>query len=119
MEVQTKRIHDPIEPTDGLRVLVDGLWPRGVRKEAASWDLWLRPVAPSATLRRWFAHDPSRWDEFRRRYRDELHASGELTRLREVVTAHGRMTLVYSARDRQHNQAVALRELLLEAREGR
>lgn len=113
-DVRVKRVHDPAEAADGTRVLVDRIWPRGVRKADAGVDLWLRDVAPSAELRRWFAHDPDKWTEFRRRYRAELAERPEA--LDELVARarRGRVTLLFAARDREHNNAVALRELLLE-----
>jgi uncharacterized protein YeaO (DUF488 family) len=99
---------------DGYRVLVDRLWPRGVSKEEAHLDEWARELAPSPELRRWFGHDPARFDEFRRRYRDELAGREEkLGELRERAT-HGTVTLVYAARDTEHNDAVVLAELLQE-----
>ncbi|MGH6977597.1 MAG: DUF488 domain-containing protein [Stellaceae bacterium] len=110
--VQLKRAYDPPSSRDGMRVLVDRLWPRGVRKAKARIDLWLRDVAPSATLRQWFGHDPARWSEFRRRYRAELKRQPEaLARLR-MLARQGRITLVFGARDARRNQAVVLKELL-------
>lgn len=112
--IRTKRIYDPVESDDGTRILVDGIWPRGVRKDDAHVSRWLRDVAPSKTLRQWFGHDPQRWEEFRQRYRGEL--AGVPEHLRELMTLarQGPLTLVFAARDREHNQAVVLREVLLE-----
>ena len=112
MDIRIKRVHDPSGPDDGLRVLVDRLWPRGVRKADAPWDLWLKEVAPSTALRQWFGHAPERWDEFRRRYRAELAGSAALARLADLAQRHERVTLLYSARDIEHNQAQVLCELL-------
>lgn len=108
-----KRVYDPASPADGTRVLVDRLWPRGLSKAKAKIDLWLKEVAPSTELRKWFGHDPQRWDEFRHRYSEELkqHAE-ELGKLRELA-AEGPLTLLYAARDEQHNDAVVLRDVLL------
>lgn len=112
MKVRTKRVQDPVEPADGRRILVDRLWPRGVAKAQATWDLWLKDVAPSTELRRWFAHDPARWDEFQQRYWAELRGSSAFAELRSLARSEGGVTLVYSARDREHNQALALARLL-------
>jgi uncharacterized protein YeaO (DUF488 family) len=113
MEIRIKRAYDKAAGADGRRVLVDRLWPRGVRKETARIDYWARDLAPSAGLRKWFAHDPDRWDGFRRRYFRELD-TGEaaLAAFREAVAGARRVTLVYGARDEEHNNAVALAEYL-------
>ncbi len=117
MGIRTKRVYDPPARIDGMRILVDRVWPRGVSKEKAHIDEWLREIAPSDRLRKWFGHKPERWMEFRRKYREELREpSGAelLKRLRSL--ARGRtVTLVYSARDTQHNQATALAEFLKKA----
>ncbi|HEU4617813.1 MAG TPA: DUF488 domain-containing protein [Gammaproteobacteria bacterium] len=119
LDIRTKRVYDPPDAADGARVLVDRVWPRGVRKESAKLALWLKEIAPSTELRRWFGHDPERWEEFRRRYRAELERNGEaVARLRELAK-RGRVTLVYSARDTEHNQAVALADFLASARPSR
>lgn len=111
MRVLLKRAYAPPARSDGLRVLVDRLWPRGVSKADAGIDLWLKDVAPSAALRRWFGHDPQKWAEFRTRYRAELHGSPALAELK-ALARKGDVTLVYSARDELHNDAVVLREVL-------
>ena len=112
VKVQVRRIYDDPEPTDGKRVLVDRLWPRGVSKEKAAIDLWLKEVAPSTALRQWFNHDPALWEEFQRRYRAELDANGEVVgQLKDVIRA-GKTTLVYGAKDEAHNDAVVLAEYL-------
>lgn len=113
-DIRIKRVYDAPDPSDGLRVLVDGVWPRGMTKEQVGADLWLREIAPSAGLRKWFAHDRSRWEEFKRRYHAELEAKAEAVNRLLEVAGERRLTLLYSARDSQHNQAVALREYLLE-----
>ena len=111
-EVHTKRIYDPPSADDGQRILVDRIWPRGVSKQAAALTLWLKEVAPSTELRQWFGHDPARWQAFRQRYAAELDRNPDaVARLRELVKA-GRVTLLYAAQDREHNQAVALAEHL-------
>lgn len=107
-----KRAYQPAAPEDGQRVLVDRLWPRGVSKEEAAIDLWLKAIAPSTALRQWFGHDPDLWAEFQRRYRAELDANGEVVgQLKEVIQA-GRTTLVYGARDEAHNDAVVLADYM-------
>ena len=112
--VRLKRAYVPPDPADGYRVLVDRLWPRGVSKAEAHLDEWARELAPSPELRRWFGHDPARFDEFRRRYRDELGAQEKkLSELRGRAR-RGTVTLVYAARDTEHNDAVVLAELLRE-----
>jgi uncharacterized protein YeaO (DUF488 family) len=112
MDVRLKRAYDPAEAADGYRVLVDRLWPRGVAKEKAQLDEWARELAPSSELRTWFAHDPARFDEFRRRYLEELAAhEAKLAELRERAS-EGTLTLVYAARDSEHNDAVVLADLL-------
>lgn len=112
--VALKRVYDAPAASDGTRVLVERLWPRGISKERAHIDLWLKEVAPSPELRTWFGHDPQKWTEFRRRYEAEL-ASGEahkaLGTLREMAR-QGPLTLIFAARDSQHTNAVVLRELL-------
>lgn len=108
-----KRIYEPAESSDGYRVLVDRLWPRGVSKAKAHVDLWMKEIAPSDKLRKWFGHDPERWAEFQKRYRKELKEKSELVgQLRDVQKEHRKVTLVYGARDVQHNQAIILRDFL-------
>ncbi|HEY7119415.1 MAG TPA: DUF488 domain-containing protein [Tepidisphaeraceae bacterium] len=110
--VTTKRAYEPPAQDDGVRVLVDRLWPRGVSKGHARIERWMKELAPSTALRKWFGHDPARWDEFRRRYRQELkERQDELAELRELVRRQ-RVTLVYGAKDTEHNDAVALKEIL-------
>lgn len=116
--VSIRRAYDEPAAADGYRVLVDRVWPRGRRKDELAIDEWARELAPSTALRKWFAHDPERWNEFRERYRDELDTPDARERLHALVDAAGRrrITLVYSARDEQHNQAVVLREILARLR---
>jgi len=110
-DVRIKRAYEPASDEDGQRVLVDRLWPRGISKDKARLDHWLKEVAPSAELRKWFDHKPERWPEFKRRYREELDANPALAELR-AFAGRGRLTLVYGARDEAHNDAVVLAELL-------
>lgn len=112
-DIQIKRVYEPASPEDGWRVLVDRLWPRGMTKQRAQADLWLKEAAPSTELRLWFGHDPAKWDEFMRRYHAELEAQPEAVAALLAAAARGRLTLLYSARDETRNQAVALREYLL------
>lgn len=111
--IRVKRVYDPPESDDGMRFLVERLWPRGLSKVALCIDGWLRDVAPSHELRRWFGHDPKRWEEFRRRYFAELDARPEAWRPLLEAAARGNVTLLFSARDTEHNNAVALRDYLL------
>lgn len=113
MTIAIKRIYEAPAATDGYRVLVDRLWPRGISKVKASLGLWLKEIGPSNELRRWFAHDPAKFDEFARRYRDELDVNPAVDRLREVIAEYDTVTLLYGAKDAEHNQAVVLREYLL------
>lgn len=112
-EVTIKRAYEPPSPRDGTRVLVDRLWPRGVKKADAGISQWMKEIAPSNGLRKWFGHDPARWEEFRRRYKAELKDKRELVGQLREVAKDGRLTLVYAAHDEAHNQAVVLRELLM------
>jgi uncharacterized protein YeaO (DUF488 family) len=112
MDIHIKRVYDPPAPGDGTRILVDRLWPRGLTKEKAKVDLWLKDVAPSTGLRKWFAHDPARWAEFQTRYHAELRHHSEPLALLQQAAAKGTATLVYGARDQQHNEAVVLQKLL-------
>jgi uncharacterized protein YeaO (DUF488 family) len=111
--VRLKRAYEPPEKTDGTRILVDRLWPRGVSKAEAELDEWIKEIAPSAELRTWFGHDPGRWDEFRRRYRAELARNSDMLKDLRRRAREGPVTLVYSARDEIHNDAVVLRNVIL------
>jgi uncharacterized protein YeaO (DUF488 family) len=112
MDVRLKRAYDPATPADGYRVLIDRLWPRGVSRERANLDAWEKELAPSTRLREWFGHEPGRFDEFRRRYIDELRSQRPaLTALRRRAR-NGTVTLVYAASDEEHNDAVVVAEVL-------
>jgi uncharacterized protein YeaO (DUF488 family) len=112
--IRLKRAYEPEAPSDGYRVLVERLWPRGVRKEDAHLDEWLKAIAPSDALRKWFGHEPSRWDEFQQRYERELHAEAAEELLERLArrAKSGTVTLVYSAHDQEHNNAVVLAQEL-------
>ena len=110
-EIRTKRAYEPRSASDGCRVLVDRLWPRGLSKHDLEDVMWIRDVAPSVQLRKWFGHRPERWAEFRRRYFAELRANPAVDSLKDVMRA-GPVTLIYGAKDEAHNQAVALAEYL-------
>ena len=110
-----KRIYEKPSDADGFRILVDRLWPRGVSKKDARVDLWLKEIAPGDDLRKWFSHDPGKWDEFRRRYFKELDAATDREGVLGVIAEHARkgtITLLYAAKDEDHNNAVALMEYL-------
>ena len=111
--VTTKRVYDPIDNEQGVRVLVDRLWPRGIAKQALKADHWLREIAPSDQLRQWFGHDPDRWEAFKERYFQELQTKPEAVRFLLALAGEKGVVLLYSARDRHCNQAVALQEYLL------
>ena len=112
MAIELKRVYDPPAPSDGRRVLVDRVWPRGVAREDLVIDAWLKDLAPSAELRRWFAHDATKWHEFKRRYFDELTARAETIEGLVADASSGRVTLLFATRDREHNNAVALKAYL-------
>jgi uncharacterized protein YeaO (DUF488 family) len=117
--VRLKRVYEDASPDDGTRVLVDRLWPRGLKRDAAMIDLWLKDVAPSDKLRRWFNHDPARWAEFRKRYRVELAESVQETKtLRGLTAGNKPVTLLFAAKDREHNNAVVLSDWLSGRRHG-
>lgn len=109
--LKIKRVYEKSSPADGTRVLVDHIWPRGMTKEKADIDWWAKELAPSGELRRWFDHDPDRFKEFAVRYRRELEGNDALPKL-EGLLGEGDVTLVYAAKDEQHNQAVVLKDLL-------
>ena len=114
--LKTKRVYESAEASDGARFLVDRLWPRGIKKEKLNMEAWLKDVAPSPELRKWFAHDPARWQEFQQRYRDELEANPDAWKPILEAAKHGDVTLLYSARDTEYNSAVLLKEFLEEHR---
>jgi uncharacterized protein YeaO (DUF488 family) len=111
--IRLKRAYQPAAARDGLRVLVDRLWPRGVRKSDAAIDLWLKSIAPSTALRQWFDHDPARWPQFRQRYAAELRQHREELATLRAEARRRTVTLVFAARDERHNDAVVLRNVLL------
>ena len=111
--VRLKRAYEPKDAEDGTRILVDRLWPRGVSKPDAALDQWMEDIAPSTELRKWFAHDPNRWEEFCRRYSAELHLNIEQLNQLRSSSRQGSVTLVYSARDEVHNDAIVLRDVIL------
>ena len=113
INVRLKRAYDAPGPGDGSRLLVDRLWPRCVSKSEAAIDEWVKDIAPSAELRKWFGHDPSRWEEFRERYAREIHGHADLLERLRLLAREGPVTLVYSARDEIHNDAVVLRQVIL------
>ena len=112
--IRLKRAYDEPSKQDGLRILVERLWPRGVSKEKAAVDLWLKDLAPSTELRKWYGHDPEKWDEFRERYWLELGEKGDLLTLLKHRTTEGNVTFVFAASDEERNSAVALKEYLEE-----
>ena len=107
-----KRAYEPPAPADGYRVLVERLWPRGLKKADAAVDLWLKDIAPSPDLRRWFSHDPAKWEEFCRRYWAELRGHPDAVNLLKEKLRQSRVTLVYGSKDEEHNAAVALKKFL-------
>lgn len=111
--IRIKRIYEPYTKEDRYRVLIDRLWPRGISKEKAKLDLWLKEIAPSAELRKWFGHEPSKWTEFEKKYKEELTDKKDLIeKLRELEKEHKQITLLYGAKDIQFNQAVILKQVL-------
>ncbi|MVT64877.1 DUF488 family protein [Bradyrhizobium pachyrhizi] len=111
--LRLKRAYEPAEPQDGVRILIDRLWPRGVSKAEAALNDWMKDIAPSTELRQWFGHDPARWVEFQRRYRAELrHHTQDLDRIRGLARTQT-VTLIYSAHDEEHNDAVVVKDVLL------
>ncbi|KRW94864.1 DUF488 domain-containing protein [Paracoccus sp. PXZ] len=111
-DISLRRAYDPPLPQEGCKVLVDRIWPRGISRETLGADLWLKEIAPSDELRHWFDHDPQKWPEFRRRYAAELDANPEALRELRALIRKGPVTLLYGARDTEHNNAVALRDYL-------
>ena len=110
--IQLKRVYEKPSRKDGVRILVDRLWPRGLTKERAAVTLWLKDVAPSSELRKWFGHDPAKWKEFQVRYRKELRQKKDALKLLKQKSEDRTVTLVYGARDEQHNEAVVLRKIV-------
>jgi uncharacterized protein YeaO (DUF488 family) len=114
--IKLKRAYEPASKDDGLRVLVERLWPRGVSKQQAKIDLWLKDLAPSTELRKWYGHDPARWPQFRKRYWAELKGQGDVLALLRYVTQERAVTFVYAAGDEERNSAVALKHFLERAK---
>jgi len=114
MKVPIKRVYDEPSEADGTRILIDRLWPRGVSKAKAKVDLWLKAIAPSTPLRQWFGHDPGKWEAFKQRYKDELDHNREAVAQLQAQLAQGNVTLVYGAKDQEHNDAVVLQEYVEE-----
>jgi uncharacterized protein YeaO (DUF488 family) len=112
MKLKIKRVYEKPDKEDGIRILVDRLWPRGLTKEKAGIDLWLKDIAPSTGLRKWFGHDPGKWPEFVKRYRHELKNNETQLSLLLEQMKKGNVTLVYGAKDEEHNEALVLKELL-------
>jgi uncharacterized protein YeaO (DUF488 family) len=112
MSLKLKRAYDPPSKDDGCRILVDRLWPRGLRKAEARIELWLKEIAPSTALRKWFSHDPARWEEFQKRYFAELDGRAAVVEELRKQTERGLVTLVYGAKDETHNHAAALKNYL-------
>ncbi len=110
--IKIKRVYERRSPEDGTRILIDRLWPRGLKKEKAAIDHWFKEISPSTELRQWFAHDPARWNEFKRRYAAELKSHTEQLEEIRKLARHGPITLLYAARDEAHNDAVVLRDML-------
>lgn len=110
--IKVKRIYDAREEKDGYRVLVDRLWPRGIKKENAEIDAWLKEVAPSTGLRKWFGHDPGKWGLFKKKYNEELKENEAVNELPALIKKHKLITLVYAAKDEQHNQAIVLKQYI-------
>ncbi len=111
MQVSIKRVYEKASASDGKRILVDRLWPRGVSKASAKIDIWLKEVSPSDKLRKWFGHDPKKWEEFQKRYRDEIKNGDAFSELQKIAKKM-KCTLVYGAKDEEHNDAVVLKMLL-------
>ena len=112
MKIQIKRVYDEPSAADGTRILIDRVWPRGLSKAKAHVDLWLKDIAPSTPLRQWFGHDPGKWPVFKKRYKDELNHNSEAVAQLRALMAKEKVTLVYGAKDQEHNDAVVLQEYL-------
>ncbi len=116
VNLKIKRVYEPIDVTDGERILVDRLWPRGIRRSTQKIDLWIKDVAPSNELRKWFAHDPAKWEEFKGKYRQELETTSKagLSKLLDRIKSNSAVTLLYSAKDAVHNNAAVLLDVIKE-----
>lgn len=113
MDIKIKRVYEAPSKEDGIRILVDRIWPRGLTKEAAAVDVWLKEVAPTTELRKWFGHEPAKWSEFRKRYMHELKSREDQLSIIKEHASRGKVTLVCGAKDEAHNQAVVLQEVLI------
>lgn len=114
--IELKRVYDEADPKDGTRFLIERLWPRGIKKESLKMEAWIKEAGPSTELRKWFSHDPEKWEEFKRRYAKELDGSGEVLTPIRTAAKKGTVTLLYSSHDTEHNNAVALKGYLGTAR---
>jgi uncharacterized protein YeaO (DUF488 family) len=112
MNIHIKRVYSKPEKEDGIRILVDRLWPRGLTKEKANVDIWLKELAPSTELRKWFGHDPAKWKDFQKKYKQELKKNKQQISLLKEELKKGTVTLVYGAKDEEHNEAVVLKEII-------
>ena len=112
MKIQAKRVYEEPEESDGYRILTERLWPRGVSKERAALDRWMKRIAPSHELRKWFDHDPDKWDEFKEKYRKELFGSEAVEEMIVLIRQHNKVTLIYASKDEMHNSTVVLRNFL-------
>lgn len=112
MNIRLKRVYEKPDKDDGFRILVDRLWPRGLTKEKAHVDIWLKEIAPTSELRKWFGHDPKKWDEFQERYETEIRRKDDLIKMLKRRARQGTITLIYAARDKKHNEAVVLKHFL-------
>lgn len=112
MAVKLKRVYEPFEASDGYRVLVDRVWPRGLTKEEVHFDLWLKEIAPSAELRKWFNHEKSKWADFQKKYSLEIKGTEAFKKLKDIIKEHKVVTLIYGAKNEENNQAVAIKSFL-------
>ena len=112
--ITLRRVYDPEKPGEKYKVLVDRLWPRGISKEKAGWNEWIKEISPSNELRKWYNHDPDKWEKFKQKYKNELAGKkGELERLKQLEIKHDTLTLLYSSKEEEYNNAAALREFLM------
>lgn len=111
-DIFIKRIYEPFEKSDGFRILVDRLWPRGIKKENIKVNVWLKEIAPSSTLRKWFNHDPEKWNEFEKKYKDELRQLESVEELKKIIKKNKTITLLYAAHDAERNNALALQRVI-------
>lgn len=116
--LKTKRVYTEPSKDDGYRILTERLWPRGVSKERAALDQWMKSIAPSHELRKWFSHDPDKWEEFKQRYRKELFGSDAVNEMLEIINEHETVTMIYASKDEKYNSTVLLREFLEDLLDG-